>query len=411
MRAAIADDYTGATDLAGNWRARGLKTSVVFGVPTDEVVEKMSAYDAVVVAIKMRSIDPADARSLARQAGEKLLAGGVSQIYDKYCSTFDSTPEGNIGPIADELSELTGARHAVVVPSFPDAGRTVYKGHLFVGDELLDESPMKDHPLNPMWASSLVTLMSAQTDKPVGLIPLQVVRQGSDALKQAIADHDAHYIVVDAITNEDLTTIAEATIDDILITAGSGVALGLPATGQDLHQVTKVEGKKLVLSGSASAQTQKQVAHGKAAMAHRKVDVQGLVDDLAGEVEAAVAWAKTEWEWNPSSPILIYSVESKDDVVAAKAISSDASALIEQFMGEVAARLYTEGARQIISAGGETSGSIIDHLGIDLLDMGEPLGPGLSWQYGQIGEGELNIVLKSGNFGDVDLFTAAWDEL
>lgn len=230
MLGSVADDFTGATDLAGNWRSRGLKTAVLLGIPPATLMDDLDGYDALVVAQKIRSVDADAARTAARRAGEVLLDVGCTQIYDKYCSTFDSTPDGNIGPIADELAELTGAERAIIVPSFPDAGRTVYKGHHFVLDELLSESPMRHHPLNPMTDSSVVRLMEAQTDRPVGKIVLEVVRQGPDALRAALDEvgKDAFYIVVDAIDNDDLRIIAEATTQEKLVTGAPEIHSSTP---------------------------------------------------------------------------------------------------------------------------------------------------------------------------------------
>lgn len=413
MLGSVADDFTGATDLAGNWRSRGLKTAVLLGIPPAPLMDDLDGYDALVVAQKIRSVDADAARTAARRAGEVLLDVGCTQIYDKYCSTFDSTPDGNIGPIADELAELTGAERAIIVPSFPDAGRTVYKGHHFVLDELLSESPMRHHPLNPMTDSSVVRLMEAQTDRPVGKIVLEVVRQGPDALRAALDEvgKDAFYIVVDAIDNDDLRIISEATTQEKLVTGGSGIALGLSHRDTDLGQVEKIDGRKLVLSGSASAMTQRQVAHGKAHLPHRKADVRELLTDMDHAVAEACEWVRAQWAADPDVAPLIYSVESREDVDAARAITDEASSLIETYFGRIAADLSDDGLRQIVVAGGETSGSVCEALDIRILDLGEQLAPGVSWLLGKSDSTEYNIVLKSGNFGHEDLFTSAWGEL
>lgn len=413
MLGSVADDFTGATDLAGNWRSRGLKTAVLLGIPPESFTADLENYDALVVAQKIRSVDAETARTAARRAGELLLHLGCTQIYDKYCSTFDSTPEGNIGPIADELANLTGASRAIVVPSFPDAGRTVYKGHHFVLDEPLSESPMRHHPLNPMTDSSIVRLLQAQTDRPVGKIVLEQVRQGSEALRKALDEvaTESFYVVVDAIDNDDLRIIAEATTGEKLVTGGSGIALGLPHNENSLGQVEKIDGHKLVLSGSASAMTQRQVTHGKSYMPHRKADVRELLVDMDQTVVEACQWVRDAWAEDPDVAPLIYSVESLDDVQVARDITDEASALIESFFGRVAERLSDDGLRQIIVAGGETSGSVCEALGIHILDLGEQLAPGVSWLLGKSDSTEYNIVLKSGNFGREDLFTAAWEDL
>lgn len=417
MRGAVADDFTGATDLAGNWRNRGLRTAVVLGVPREDSAglsrQDLSHYDALVVAQKIRSIPTEQARDAASEAGHFLLGLGCTQIYDKYCSTFDSTPDGNIGPIADVLSDLTGAPRAVVVPQFPDAGRTMYQGHLFVGSDLLNESGMENHPLNPMRDSSVVRLMAAQTNRRVGRVPLQTVREGVSALTAALdrAQQEAHYIVVDAISNADLAVIAEATQDDVLITGGSGLALGLPEQNGNTEPLPVIAGKRVILSGSASVMTRKQVRHGIAHVPSRKVDAQAIAAGMDSAVAEAAEWAAKEWAKSPGSSPLIYSVADLDDVEQAKQVSPDAPALIEQFFALLAVDLSERGARQILVAGGETSGAVVEKLGVNLLDLGTELAPGVSWLLGR-GTGEsYNLVLKSGNFGQEDLFTSAWAEL
>lgn len=411
MYGAVADDFTGATDLAGNWRSRGLRTAVALGVPDSASPLDTDGFDAIVVALKIRSVPAQVATEKARAAGVFLLKAGCTQIYDKYCSTFDSTPEGNIGPIADELTELTGATRAVVVPSFPDAGRTVYQGYHFVGDQLLSESSMRHHPLNPMTDSSLVRLMAAQTDLPVGSVSLSTVRRGADELRKALDQSEAHYIVVDAIDNDDLAVIAEATRDDVLVTGGSGIALGLPRRDADLDQVHSVSGRRAILSGSASAKTQKQVRAARDHMKSWKVAIDDLTADIEDATTRAAEWTVQCWEASPDDPVLIYSVDSPNDVEAAKKENPGASVLLETFFGMLAQRLSNEGCRQFIIAGGETSGAVMTALDVRLLELGEQIDPGVSWLLGSADDNEYNLVLKSGNFGADDLFTSAWEEL
>lgn len=415
MRGSVADDFTGATDLAGNWRSRGLRTAVLLGVPdADGPAVNKSDYDAVVVAQKIRSIEPTQAREAANEAGHYLHELGCTQIYDKYCSTFDSTPEGNIGPIADELTTITGATHAVVVPAFPDAGRTVYQGHLFVFDELLSDSPMRNHPLNPMTDSSLARLLRPQTKYPVAQIGLTEVRQGPRELQKAIKSRadESHYIVIDAIDNSDLATIAEATQDDALVTGGSGLALGLPRTDNKLAQVPKVDGRKLVLSGSASAMTQRQVRDAKNRMPFLRADIAQLIDDPQQAVERAADWVRDQWRRDPDSPALVYSVADPSDVSQARQVAKDASAQFEIFFASLADQLTDDGLGQLLVAGGETSGAVVESLGVRMLDLGEPLAPGVSWLLGTSQSGaHYNLVLKSGNFGAESLFSDAWQAL
>ncbi|MFC4553905.1 3-oxo-tetronate kinase [Georgenia faecalis] len=415
MRGAIADDFTGATDLAGNWRARGLRTAVALGVPTAEDLAGLAGHDAVVVALKIRSA-PADvAVAQAREAARALAGLGCTQVYDKYCSTFDSTPEGNIGPIADALLEETGARSAVVVPAFPDAGRTVYQGHLFVGSDPLDRSPMKDHPLNPMWDSRVADLLRPQTAHPVAEVPVGVVHTGEDALRAELArleESGARYVVVDALDNDDLAVIARATADARLVTGGSGLALGLPPTGRTLGPITAVPGRRAVLAGSASRATQAQVQAAREHLPHVKVDVAAVLADPAGQVDSLLAWAQERWAEAPDRPVLVYSVGDPDDVARGRAVTADASAVVEGLFAALAPRLADAGATQLVVAGGETSGSVAHGLDVAVLEVGQLLSPGVSWLTGRRrGADDVNLVLKSGNFGTVDLFTTAWEEL
>lgn len=414
-RGAIADDFTGATDLAGSWRARGLRTTVHLGVPDIDAVKGTEDYDAVVVALKTRSVDSPVAVRQARAAAEFLQLAGCGQLYDKYCSTFDSTPEGNIGPVADELLEITGASHAVVVPAFPDNARTVYKGTLFVGDLPLHESPMKDHPLNPMRDSNVVRLLAAQSASTVGLVALEVVREGAKALKRALADQarrGCRLIVVDAIDNSDLAVIGAATADAPLVTGGSGLALGLAPRKHVPAPIRAVTGRRAVLSGSASAATRAQVAHAKERMAHQKVDVGRLVVDPAAEVDRLVEWADREWASRPEQPVLVYSVGHEHDVTEGRRVTESASLVIEAAFSKLVVALASVGATQFIVAGGETSGSVLEGLAVQRLDVGDMLSPGVSWLGGASADGQdFNFVLKSGNFGTENLFDAAWDEL
>lgn len=414
-RGAIADDFTGATDLAGNWRARGLRTAVLLGVPQGDNATDLEDYDALVVALKTRAVDRDIAVRQARSVAEFLRGAGCEQIYDKYCSTFDSTPQGNIGPVADELMEVTGSRHAVVVPAFPDNARTVYKGHLFVGDQPLDESPMKDHPLNPMRDSSVVRLLQAQSRHTVGLVPLETVRAGSDALREAFAAQEAKgcpLIVVDAIDNSDLSTISAATTRDALVTGGSGLALGLEQRHHTPEPLSSVSGHRAVLSGSASTATRAQVAHARGRMAHRQLDLHRCVADTAGEVEHLAEWARREWAARPDEPVMVYSVGDPQDIARGRRVSQSASLIVERVFSQLAVAMSRAGASQFIVAGGETSGSVLEGLDVKRLVVGDLLSPGVSWLAGFSSDGrEYNFVLKSGNFGTDDLFEAAWGEL
>lgn len=414
-RGAVADDFTGATDLAGNWTARGLRTSVLLGMPDGTHAAEVAEDDAVVVALKTRSAPTDEALDQSVRAGRFLLGLGAEQIYDKYCSTFDSTPQGNIGPVADALLELTGAHRAVVVPSFPDNGRTVYQGHLFVGSEPLHESPMKDHPLNPMWDSSVRRLLAPQTRHDVGLVPLQVVHQGPAAVRQALARHEQdgqRLVVIDAVTNDDLVVISTATQDDPLVTGGSGLALGLPARASEPRLLPRVPGTRVVLSGSASRATQQQVARARETVPHAQLDVAAYSTDPRAELTRLVDLVHAAWREDPDRPVLLYSVGSPEDVATARQLGPDVPQRIEAAFAQLAMTLSETGATEFIVAGGETSGAVLEALGVRRLEVGQQLSPGVSWLAGTTAGGlRHNFVLKSGNFGTEDLFVAGWEGL
>ncbi|GAA2351321.1 3-oxo-tetronate kinase [Streptomyces carpaticus] len=413
----VADDFTGATDLATNWVARGLRTSVTLGVPSDEELAdlRLAGMDAVVVALKTRTAPVRDAVTQSVAALDALRRLGCSRFYDKYCSTFDSTPQGNIGPVADALLAQLGADKAVVVPSFPATGRTVYQGHLFVGGQLLSDSSMRHHPLTPMTRSDVAELLRPQTRHRVATVPLQVVRAGAAALRAAIDAADGTYVVVDAVDESDLAVIAEVTAGDPLVTGGSGLALGLPAVADApaTAAMPVAAGHRAVLAGSASSATRGQIAHAREHLAHRKLDLAALRADLAGEVVRLTAWATECWTRSPGEPVLVYAVDSLEDLEAAPpAGQRPAAELIEEALADCATAFAAAGARQFLVAGGETSGSVVQALDVRRLELGPALAPGVSWAHGTAGDGRAyNLALKSGNFGHQDIFTAGWQAL
>ncbi|MEV7422158.1 3-oxo-tetronate kinase [Streptomyces sp. NPDC091212] len=413
----IADDFTGATDLATNWVARGVRTSVTLGVPTEEELAGLADMDAVVVALKSRTAPVAEAVGESVAALAALRRLGCERIYDKYCSTFDSTPRGNIGPVADALMAGLDTGTAVVVPSFPATGRTVYRGHLFVGDQLLGDSPMRHHPLTPMTDSSLVRLLSPQTTHPVSAVGLDVVRGDPRALRAALdaeAGDGRRYVVVDAIDTEDLTRIAAATAHHPLVTGGSGLALGLPSRGAPATGAMPViPGHRVVLAGSASAATRAQTDAARSALPSRRLDLAALRADPAAEVARLTDWARTNWSAAPGVPVLVYAVGSLSDVERHTPEGlRPAAELVEEALADCATAFAGAGARQFVVAGGETSGSVVRALGVRRLELGPALAPGVSWALGSAPDGaSYNLALKSGNFGGQSLFTSAWEEL
>lgn len=361
----IADDFTGATDLANNLVRTGMRTVQTIGVPTEPL---NAPADAVVVALKSRTVASQDAVEQSLQALRWLQAQGVSQIYFKYCSTFDSTPEGNIGPVIDALLDALhgqGAGFTVACPAFPDNGRTVFKGHLFVGDELLQDSGMRNHPLTPMTDSNLVRVLQAQTRRKVGLVPYSVVAEGAQAVRERFAALQAQGVsiaVLDAISNRDLMHIGPALADMPLVTAGSGIAIGLPAnwqgSGQLVAQQTAdalpaVPGKAAVVSGSCSVATNAQVlAFQQAGYPSHSIDPLTLAagQDVVGDV---LRWAQPLLE---QGPVLVYATAQAQDVksVQQRLGVMQAGELVEQALAAIARGLVERGVRRLVVAGGET---------------------------------------------------------
>ncbi|WP_405650370.1 four-carbon acid sugar kinase family protein [Streptomyces sp. NBC_01386] len=415
----IADDFTGATDLANNLVRAGMRVVQLIDVPaegTDPTADPAADADAVVIALKSRTVPAAQAVEASLRALEWLRAAGAEQIYFKYCSTFDSTPAGNIGQVTEALMDALGTDFTVATPAFPDNGRTVFKGHLFVGDVLLSESSMRHHPLTPMTDSNLVSVLDAQTTRPTGLIDHEVVAQGADAVRARIAQLRAQGVgaaIVDAVSNDDLVRLGAAVKELALVTAGSGLAIGLPANwgfepSSAAAQLPPACGRQAVVAGSVSAATNGQVREflstGRPAFS---------VDPLriaAGEDVAAQALAFAD-KHLADGPVLVYSTESPDAVrsVQGQLGAAEAGELVEQTLARVAQGLIQRGVRQLVVAGGETSGAVVQALGLTGLRIGGQIDPGVPWCAAPLPGGDtLHITLKSGNFGGPDFFTAAF---
>jgi len=413
----IADDFTGATDVASMLVRAGLRTVLVIGVPEGAVPEA----DALVVALKSRTVPAAEAVAESLAALRWLQGAGARQFYFKYCSTFDSTPAGNIGPVAEALMAALNTRFTIACPAFPENGRTVYRGHLFVGDGLLSDSGMRQHPLTPMTDSNLVRVLQAQSQGRVGLVRHDVVAAGAAAIRERFAALQADGVslaVVDALGNADLFHIAAACIDLPLITAGSGVAFGLPAayaaqgwtTAQTpadtpADRLDAMQGAAAVLAGSCSVASNAQVAHWRqAGRPAWQIDVQALA---LGQpvVSQALAWAAQHAE-----PVLIHATADAAAVAAVQAQLGVARAgsLVEHALAQIAQGLVTRAERAVqtlVVAGGETSGAVVQALGVQQLRVGPTIDPGVPWT--QAAGRPLWLALKSGNFGGVDFFTKA----
>ena len=421
---AVADDITGASDLCLMLSNAGLHTVQVMGVPPAGVA--LPQADAVVIALKSRTIPSDKAVAMSVAAAQCLMDAGAAQIVFKYCSTFDSTDAGNIGPVTEALLALTGADITIACPAFPANGRTVYMGHLFVGDQLLSDSPMKDHPLTPMTDANLVRVLSRQTALDVGLLTAPTIAQGAHAVQRAMAAAAAkgtRILVVDTTTDADLMTIGAACKGMPLVTGGSGIALGLAANfisadrvarGAAQTRMAAPAGRAVVLAGSCSAATLGQIAAAKAAgMPSFAVDVVALAKGR--QTPAMIA----NWVTAQPGPLppLVYSSADPTSLAEGQAmLGREASgALVEQTLAHVAQLLQAAGFARFIIAGGETSGAVLDALDVRMLNIGPQIAPGVPWTRSigsrSTGSPDLALALKSGNFGGLDFFVKAWDLL
>ncbi len=413
----IADDFTGATDLANMLVRGGMRTVQTIGVPAVPLAQEV---DAVVVALKSRTIAAREAVEQSLAALGWLRQGGCQQIYFKYCSTFDSTPKGNIGPVSEALMEALGTDFTIACPAFPEAGRTICRGYLFVGDVLLSESGMKDHPLTPMTDANLVRVLQAQTLRKVGLIRYDAVAHGAAALRErieALRRDGVAIAVVDALSDQDLLLIAQGCEDLPLLTAGSGVGLGIALNhrraGRLTHAATaaalpRVPGYAAVLSGSCSVATNGQVAHWRQSKPALRIDPLRLAAGQA-VAEEALNWAQARLD---AGPVLIYATANPREVQAVQNElgAERAGHLVEQALAQIAEGLVQAGVRNLVIAGGETAGAVVAALGIRALRIGRQIDPGVPWTQ-SIDDEPIALALKSGNFGSPDFFVKALAQL
>ncbi|MFE7275129.1 3-oxo-tetronate kinase [Streptomyces sp. NPDC057623] len=408
----IADDFTGGTDVAAAFRRAGLRTALVFGTP-DDASALPADCDAAVVALKSRSTPAGEAVADSLAAQRWLWSKGATQVYFKYCSTFDSTAQGNIGPVTDALMDAAGAVVTLHCPASPPNGRTVYQGHLFVHDQLLSDSPLRHHPLNPMTDSALVRLLSAQTRHQVALIDWATVRRGAEAVRDAVLVHQragVRHVIADALTDDDLAVLGAAALELPVVAGAAGLAEGLghahPAAGPAATEPPPREGRAAVLAGSCSARTLEQIAQFYAAgLPSRHLDVLAAAGgrDVTGE---ALAWYDQQ---DPDRPVLIHASASPEELAAVQAQLgvAEAAAQVEGLLGTLASHLVERGVRRLLVAGGETSGAVTTALGVRAVLVGEETDPGVPWTYASTEHGDLALMLKSGNFGAPDLFTRA----
>jgi len=415
---AIADDFTGATDLCSMLVRGGMRTVQLIGVPAAD--DPVPDADAVVVALKSRTAPVRQAVEQSLAALHWLQRGGARQFFFKYCSTFDSTDQGNIGPVADALVAELGSGFALACPAFPANARSVYQGYLFVGSVLLNESGMEHHPLTPMTDANLVRVLSRQTDGTVGLVPFATVEKGAGAIRDAMTalkEQGRRYAIVDAVSDAHLLAIGEAASSHALITGGSGVALGLPAnfrragllSERDSSSLPPVAGHAAVLAGSCSRATLAQLG-----FARGHVPVLAL-DPLATPDAAAMAAAALDWAATRlgDKPVVIAASAPPDQVAAIQArLGRDAAgALIEDTMARIAEGLVGLGVRRMVVAGGETAGAVVSRLGVRRLRIGAEIDPGVPWTLAEGAGPTLLLALKSGNFGATDFFLKAFQVL
>lgn len=409
----IADDFTGATDLANMLVRGGMRTVQSIGIPSAEMAAGLDA-DAIVIALKSRTTPSAEAVEESLTALQWLRDRGCEQIFFKYCSTFDSTAAGNIGQVSDALLAQLGSDFTVACPAFPENGRTIFRGHLFVQDQLLSESGMQNHPLTPMNDANLVRVLQAQTKAKVGLLRYDTVAKGPEAVRARIDELRAEGVsmaIADAVSDADLYVLGEACADLALLTGGSGLALGLPENFRkagklralDAAQKIDIAGGEVVLAGSASVATNGQVAvwlqAGRPAL---RINPLELADGKP-VVEQAIAFAR-----DAGQTVLIYATSTPDEVKAVqqKLGVERSGAMVEEALGQIAKGLLDAGVRRFVVAGGETSGAVVQALGVQLLKIGAQIDPGVPATVSD-GEQPLALALKSGNFGAPDFFAKA----
>ena len=415
----IADDFTGATDLASMLVKNGMRTVQLTGVPASG--DPVPDADAIIIALKSRTAPVGQAVGQSRAALDWLRAAGCRQFFFKYCSTFDSTEDGNIGPVADALVDALGCGFALACPAFPANARSVFQGHLFVGSTLLNESGMEKHPLTPMTDANLVRVLSRQTSGTVGLVAFTTVNEGATAIRRAMTalkEQGRRYAIVDAVTEVHLRAIGEAAAAHALLTGGSGIALGLPENFRragllsgsgDAAALPDVQGAAAVLAGSCARATLFQIGTARAHVPTLELDALAT-PDAAALARQALDWAEGKLG---STPVVIAGSAPPDKVAALQARlgREAAGALVEQALAEIAAGLVQRGVRRLVVAGGETAGAVVTRLGVARLRIGAEIDPGVPWTYAEGRCAPMLLALKSGNFGSPDFFLKAFSLL
>ena len=416
----VADDVTGATDLANNLVGAGMRVIQYFKIPSPDEVRQAPA-DAIVVALKTRSIAAQEAVRQSVDVFRALENAGCQRFFFKYCSTFDSTPAGNIGPVAEAIMSFLDQSQTIYCPAFPRAGRTVYQGHLFVRDALLHESGMQHHPINPMEDANLIRVLSQQATKPVGYVGYHDLAD-EESICQSLAQlhrNGVAHVVMDTCDDVQLETIACAAASMRFVTGGSGIASFLPSAYhrqgllEDLRgeaERPRSNGRSLILSGSCSEATQRQVSAASRVYASFAIDAAKVIGDFDAEVERIAKWIE---ESDPSQPNLVFSTSDPDTVreTQSRLGVAETAHAVERFFGCLAeASVHRLGVGKLIVAGGETSGAVIKAIGVDAIRIGPEICTGVPWTQ-TIGESPIALALKSGNFGDDNFFTDALEML
>ncbi len=414
----IADDFTGATDLAGLLARSGVRVSLRLGVP-DAAPDQVEISSFEVIALKCRTAPVQEAVAETKAALTWLQAAGASRFFWKYCSTFDSTSEGNIGPVAEALMAELNCDQTIYCPAFPENGRAIFMGNLFVGEQPLHESPMKDHPLTPMRDSNLMRILAPQVKGQVGLANRLVVARGVDALRARLAELKAEgiaHVVVDAVANEDLSIISEACRDMPLMTGGSAIAMPLPGLyladgvlSADAPKPSKpsLAAGQIVLSGSCSAMTRKQVAAFTSEANALKLDPLALANDGLSAAQEWLAGQPAE-----TAKIIYATAEPAEVSAAQERLGVErAGEVVEDALAALAVQARDSGVRRFVVAGGETSGAVTNALGVKQMTIGPEIAPGVPWTWCQSNGEDIALTLKSGNFGQEDFFMRALDML
>ena len=409
----IADDLTGASDLANELVRRGLRTIQVIGIPAHA---DLANVDAVVVSLKSRSIAPEQAVEKSLAALAWLRKVNCPRFYFKYCSTFDSTPAGNIGPVLEALAGELDVRGVIACPAFPATGRTVYQGYLFVGDRLLHESGMEHHPLTPMTDANLVRVLQAQMRTKVGHLARSYIVESRVASRMAdMIERGIGAVIADAVDDAELEVLGDYCRSVPLSSGGSGLGAGLatalagPGAPRASASLPAVAGRRAIVSGSCSAATRRQVALARERYPSLRIAL-SAEDTLDGVIARGRGWIDAQ---EKGEPVLIYSTASPEEVAAQRAAwGDDASAALEKILAELAAYLIDGGVDALLVAGGETSGAVVERLGSDRLAIGPEIDPGVPWLVGRHHDGTpMVLALKSGNFGGRDFFTGAFQVL